>query len=181
MFAWGWKCRVKTSYSLSKLKEKTQQRKNHTHIKQQQQNIKHKKKLNTLKRTHWLNLILSGHNLLAFLLLSNIWLIFETVYKYSSVDWYCWLNFLKQHTLILVMAPLAHTSTKEGAVCNLKYLYITGPKDITSYLPVPYRIANLSSLDQIHEKGRIDQRNHNRGWKKKETEKSITNENNKVP
>lgn len=77
------------------------------------------------------------------------------------------------------MVPLSHTSTKEGAVCNLKCLHITGPKDITSYLPVPDRIANLSSLDKIHEKERIDQRNHNRGWKKKGTEKSIKNENNK--
>lgn len=74
------------------------------------------------------------------------------------------------------MFPLAHTSIKEGAVCNLKCLYIAGPKDITSYLPVPHRIANLNSLEKIHEKERIDQRNHNRGGKKKETEKSITNE-----
>lgn len=80
------------------------------------------------------------------------------------------------------MVPPVHTSIKEGAVLNHNCLYITGPKDITSYLHVPYRKANLSCLDKIHEKERIGrhQRNHNRGWKKKETEKSITNENNKV-
>lgn len=63
------------------------------------------------------------------------------------------------------MVPSLHTSIKEGAMRNLNSLYITGPKDITSHLHVPYKMANLSCLNKIHEKEKINrhQRNHNRG------------------
>lgn len=67
------------------------------------------------------------------------------------------------------MVPSVHTSIKEGAVLNLDCLYIIRPKDIASYLQVPYKKAKLSCLDKIHEQERIDRhwRNSQQGLKEK--------------